>query len=259
MKTLLTVVVAAIILPASIFAQIPDTITTKNQKLDVRKIVPVKHSYAVFFTDSLGKRISSADIWDREVRLAKDAKGNNAYFFEWKWYRKDSLFFQTQGQCAFPSLELVEYSKPPSLLVRNENNTLAIKATTRAKTDTSFSIAFDGKAFTFPMDLEFFGLLPMKSVGQKFSVPFYEPGSPSYNYYTCTVIGKEQLRLQESVGVECWMLQIDYGRPDSYATFWISTASGEVLKMQEYFSGRFRYKIKLFSDTSAEAIKIPKK
>ena len=246
-------------LPAPGIAQTLDTITTKNQKLDVRKIVPVKHSYAVFFTDSVGNRTSSADIWDREIRITKNAAGKDVYAFERKWWRKDSLFFQTQGQCAFPSLELIEYSKAPSLMVKNENGTLNVKAVTRSKTDTAFTILFDGKAFTFPMDLEFFGLLPMQSVGQKFSVPFYEPGSPKYSYYTCTVVGKELLRLQENATIECWMLQIDYGRADSYATFWISTASGEVLKMQEFFSGRFRYKIKMFSDTSAEAVRVPKK
>ena len=248
-----------LLIPISGIAQTLDTITTKNQKLDVRKIVPVKHSYAVFFTDSVGNRTSSADIWDREIRITKNAAGKDVYAFERKWWRKDSLFFQTQGQCAFPSLELIEYSKAPSLMVKNENGTLNVKAVTRSKTDTAFTILFDGKAFTFPMDLEFFGLLPMQSVGQKFSVPFYEPGSPKYSYYTCTVVGKELLRLQENATIECWMLQIDYGRADSYATFWISTASGEVLKMQEFFSGRFRYKIKMFSDTSAEAVRVPKK
>ncbi len=73
------------------------------------------------------------------------------------------------------------------------------------------------------------------------------------------VVGKEPLRLQENAAIECWMLQIDYGQMGAYATFWISTATGEVLKMQEYFRGMYRYKIKLFADNSAEAVRIPKK
>lgn len=236
-----------------------DTITTKNQKLDVQKIVPVRHSYAVFFTDSTGKRTSSADIWDREIRRAKNAAGQEIVEFDWKWWRKDSLLLQTYGQCAFPSLELLEYRKEPTLLVKNENGILNVKTQTRTKTDTAFAMPFDGKAFTFPMDLELFGLLPMKSVGQRFSVPFYEPGSGKYSYYTCSVVGKEQLRLQENVGIECWMVQIDYAQFDSYATFWISIFTGEVLKMQEYFNKRYRYKIKLFSDDSADAKRVPKR
>jgi hypothetical protein len=243
-------------LPAS--AQTLDTITTKNQKLDVRKIVPVRHSYAVFFTDSTGKRTSSADIWDREIRLTKNAAGKDVYAFSWKWWRKDSLLLQTKGECAFPSLELLEYSKSPTLLVKNENGTLNVKTQTRAKADTAFTIPFDGRAFTFPMDLEFFGLLPIKSLGQRFSVPFYEPGRDEYSYYTCSVAGKEFLRLQENAAIECWLVQIDYGQMGAYATFWASAATGEVLKMQESFNGIFRYKIKLFSDDSAEAKRVPK-
>jgi hypothetical protein len=259
MQTLTIFIAVVLLATQAMGAQTLDTITTKNQKLVIKNIVPIKHSYAVFFTDSLGKRTSSADIWDREIRLTKSTTGKDVYSFEWKWYRKDSLLLQTQGQCAFPSLELIEYTKSPSLLVKNENGTLNIKTQTRTKTDTAFTAPFDGSAFTFPMDLEFFGLLPMKSVGQKFSVPFYEPGSAKYSYYTCTVVGKEPLRLQENASIECWMLQIDYGQMGAYATFWISTATGEVLKMQEYFRGMFRYKIKLFADNSAEAVRIPKK
>jgi hypothetical protein len=239
-------------------AQTLDTITAKNNKIDVRKITPIKHSYAVFFTDSTGKRTSSADIWDRELRRTKDASGKEVVEFEWKWWRKDSLLMQTKGICAFPSLELLEYTKAPTLSVKNENGTLNIKTQTRMKADTAFTMLFDGKTFTFPMDLEIFGLLPMKSVGQKFSVPFYEPGSGSHKYYTCTVVGKERLVLQENAGIDCWLLQIDYGQFGAYATFWISERTGEVLKMQESFRGIFRYKIKLFSDNSADAVRVPK-
>jgi hypothetical protein len=236
-----------------------DTITAQQQKLDIKKIVPIKHSYAVFFTDSLGNRTSSADIWDREIRLMKNTQGRDVYAFEWKWWRKDSLLLHAQGQCAFPSLEILEYSKAPTLAVKREGGMLNVKTQTRAKVDTAFTMAFDGKAFAFPMDLEFFGVLPITSVGQKFSVPFYEPGGAKYSYYTCSVVGKESLRLHEGAAVECWLFQIDYGQFGSYATFWISTATGEVLKMQEYFRGMYRYKIKLFADNSAEAVRVPKK
>lgn len=247
-----------LLISQSIHSQTLDTVTTQNNKILVKNITPIKHSYAVFFTDSTGKRITSADIWDREIRRTKNSMGKDVVEFEWSWWRKDSLLLQTKGICAYPSLELLEYSKAPTLSVKNENGTLSVKTQTRAKTDTAFSTSFDGKAFTFPMDLEIFGLLPMKSVGQKFSVPFYEPGSPSHKYYTCTVVGKERLVLQENVGIECWMLQIDYGQFGAYATFWISQNSGEVLKMQEFFRGMYRYKIKLFSDNSADAKRIPK-
>lgn len=243
-----------------VHAQSLDTITTKNLKINSKKIVPLKHSYAVFFTDSTGKRTSSADIWDRELRLgSKDASGRETIMFEWKWWRKDSLLLQTQGICAFPSLELLEYTKAPTLAVKNENGTLSVKTQTRMKTDTAFTMPFDGKAFTFPMDLEFFGLLPMKSVGQKFAVPFYEPGRGEYKYYTCTIAGKERLTLQENAGIYCWLVQIDYAQFGAYATFWVSQTSGEVLKMQESFGGNFRYKIKLFSDDSADAKRVPKR
>lgn len=50
-------------------AQTLDTITSKNQKIDVRKIVSVKHNYAT------GKRTSSADILERELRRTNNNAG----------------------------------------------------------------------------------------------------------------------------------------------------------------------------------------
>ncbi len=250
--------IASLLACPSLHAQTLDTITTKNQKIVVKNLVPIKHSYAVFFTDSIGNRTSSADIWDREIRRAKNSAGQDVIEFEWKMWRKDSLFLQTKGVCAFPSLELLEYTSAPMLAVKNTEGILNVRMQTRMKTDTTFAIPFDGTPFTFPMDLEIWGLLPIKYAGQKFSVPFYEPGRGSYKYYTCTVVGKEQLVLQGTTGIDCWMLQIDYGQSGSYATFWIAQDSGEVLKMQESFRGVYRYKIKLFSDNSANVRRIPK-
>lgn len=43
-------------------------------KINVRKIVPVKHNFAVFFTDSAGKRALSADIWGREKATSEGVK-----------------------------------------------------------------------------------------------------------------------------------------------------------------------------------------
>lgn len=251
-------IAASLLVSQVVCAQMPDTITTQNSKILVKNITPVKHSYVVFFTDSTGKRTSAADIWDREIRRTKNAAGKEVVEFDWSWWRKDSLLLQAKGICAFPSLELLEYTKTPTLAVKNENGTLSVKTQTRTKSDTAFTIPFDGQAFTFPMDLELFGLLPIKSVGQKFIVPFYEPGGAKYSYYTCSVVGKERLVLQETLGVECWMLQIDYGQMGAYANFWISQNTGEVLKMQEFFRGMYRYKIKLFSDNSADAKRVPK-
>jgi hypothetical protein len=74
---------------------------------------------------------------------------------------------------------------------------------------------------------------------------FYEPGSAASAYYPLTVLGKEDLPVGGNEMVSCWLLRIDY-KPGSFATFWIADKNRQVLKMKEFFNGRYRYKVRLF-------------
>jgi hypothetical protein len=65
------------------------------------------------------------------------------------------------------------------------------------------------------------------------------------SYHRYEVIGKEDLQLNSDVKVKCWLLKIKYS-PTSHATFWLSEQSKEVLKMQEYFNGKYRFKVRQY-------------
>jgi hypothetical protein len=226
-----------------------DTITTENLKLQWAKATSLKHSYAVFFTDSLGKRTFTADIWDREINIIKD-KGSSVYNFVWKWYSKDSLVLSAEGKCNFPSLAPQEYisfnKKKQKRQVRYEKNVAKVEGKSRkTQRDTTYQVNLNLPAFAFPMDMEILPLLPFKKIGQKFVIPFYEPGAPTAAYYTCEVMGKEDLKLTEETKLKCWLLKLVYSK-NAYAIFWISESSREVIKMQNPFKGGYRYKVKLF-------------
>ncbi len=226
-----------------------DTITTKNLKLEFSKATSIKHSYAVYFTDSLGNRTFTADIWDREISIIKD-KESPVYNFSWKWYSKDSLVLSAEGRCKFPSLEPEEYisfnKKKQKRVVRYKKNAAMVEGKSRkTQRDTTYQVDLNLYAFAFPMDMEILPLLPFKTVGQKFVVPFYEPGALNAAYYTCEVIGKEDLKVTEETKIKCWLLKLVYTK-NAYAVFWITNSSREVIKMQNPFKGGYRYKVKLF-------------
>jgi hypothetical protein len=92
-----------------------------------------------------------------------------------------------------------------------------------------------------------FPLLPYKE-GAVFKINFYDPGfeAPKNRYYS--VIGSAMLTGYDKQPIECWLLS--HGSlPSSYQVFWISKKTFEVLKLEEEYGGKFRYKIKLgFSD-----------
>jgi hypothetical protein len=231
------------------FAQV-DTINTATGKLNMAALKEGKSSYLVYFEDSVGNRIGSGNIWDRSIRFGNDGE-NKTYQFEWKWYMKDSLFATVNATGLLPSLRPLTHKadyvkRGKSAFVFNEGVVTVPDADKKDKKDSAFKVELSMPAFEFPMDLEVFPLLPFKKVNQQFAIAFYEPGSPKADYYNLTVTGKEDLPLPGGGKVNCWLLKIDYKMQGSYAIFWISDTTREVLKMKEEFRRRFRYKVKLY-------------
>jgi hypothetical protein len=234
-------------------AQVEDTINTNNLKLNIKAFKESKATYAVYFVDSAGNRKGAAHLWDRSIRFSTDAQNRKIYNFEWKWYMHDSLLSVTNATGLLSSLKPLTHKAAyfkfkvgkKSIVFNNDVATVPDEDKKDGK-DSSFRVVVDPPAFEFPMDLEIFPLLPFKNVNQKFAIAFYEPGSPKSDYYHLTVTGKEDLELPAGAKVNCWLLKIDYGQQGSYAIFWISDKTREVLKMKEEFRGRFRYKVKLY-------------
>jgi hypothetical protein len=69
-------------------------------------------------------------------------------------------------------------------------------------------------------------------------------------YYNYTVSGSETIKGTDGKMTDCWLLKINYTET-SWAIFWISKKTKEVLKMQEYFNGNYRYKVKLSTPVAA--------
>jgi hypothetical protein len=245
---LLTLVCCGFFLTAQ--AQI-DTINTASLKLNMAAFKEAKRSYAVFFEDSTGKRLTSADIWDRTIRFSKSATGQKIYEFDWTWFQKDSLLAHVTATGLLSSLAPLTheatYTKRGNRNFVFTGNTVTIPiANRRTAKDSTFNVVMNPPAFEFPMDLEILPLLPFKKIGREFALAFYEPGAPTSTYYRLTVTGKEELPISGTAKINCWLLKIDYGQQGAFATFWISDQSREVIKMREYFRGRYRYKVKLF-------------
>ncbi|MVM29392.1 hypothetical protein GO755_05055 [Spirosoma sp. HMF4905] len=247
MKQLITttfLVLIALVTQAQI-----DTINTATLKLNRSAWRDGKSSYAVFFEDSAGRRLSSADIWDRTLRRTTIA-GQSQYQFVWDWFHRDSLLAHVTATGLWPSLAPLThnavYTKRGTRSFIFQNNVVTIPdSARRTAKDSSFRVITQQAAFEFPMDLEILALLPFRRVGQQFAIAFYEPGNSSSAYYTLQVAYRQKLLLPGQATTDCWVLRIDYA-PGSSATFWISDKPREVVKMREYFRGRYRYKVKLY-------------
>lgn len=226
-----------------------DTFTTGNHHLNLKAFKPGKTSYAVFFTDTNGKRISSADIWDRTISIADGADGSKRFTFQWDWWRKDTLVSQVTAQGSLPAFNMNwhktrHYTRGNFVYQWKDGVVTIPDSAKRTAKDSAFSVTLNPLGFEFPMDLELFALIPFKKQGQEFRMAFYEPGSAKSDYYQLSVDGKEAIELGGEK-IKCWLLTIHY-RANSYATFWISDETREVMKMKEFFGRGYRYKVRMF-------------
>lgn len=245
------VMLAALLISSSAMSQAQiDTIHTNSKLLNVGAFHQQQNTYAVYWEDSLGNSISTPDLWRRSMDLVKQEDGTQLFLFDWLWYKKDSLYahIKASGKLATmkPDWHHANYFKRGKFTVAYSGNEVTIPdSAQRHPRHAEFKVILNPPAFEFPMDMELFALLPFKKVGQQFVMPFYESGSKASAYYKLTVVAKEYLTLHATSKVQCWLLRIDYA-PDSYATFWISDKPREVIKMKEYYQGKYRYKVKLY-------------
>jgi hypothetical protein len=250
MKTVLKI--ASILFCATTVAAQTDTITTDNLKLNMNALKSQKSTYVVFFVDSAGNRLNSnsGELWDRNLQIRESSANQKQYLFSWKMFRKDSLFLDMKATGLVPSFKPLthdaDYFKRGKKVYTFNDNVVTVPDKNKLTLqDSSFRFEVNPHAFEFPMDLEIFELLPFKKVNQAFVIAFYEPGSKKSKYYNYQVVAKEDLVLPGGQKVLTWLLKTEYGK-DSYAIFWISDKTREVLKMKERYRTIFRYKVKLY-------------
>ena len=236
-----------------------DTINSVNNKLIVSSIKESKKEYLVYLADSNKNRKNIGDIWKRTIKF-NNLNGKRIIEFGWEWYIKDGKLYKTvTNLCDAQTLAPI-YHKTVSNSTGDPryDRELGIKAydfvdNKMIPSDSVKDNIVAGKVpvnidipiLSWELDLETFETLPIKSVGQKFAVSFFDPSEDKPEYHIYEVTGKELLKLNTDAVIECWTLIIKYDDVN-YAKFWLSGKSKEVIKMEEYFNGFYRIKELLF-------------
>jgi len=226
-----------------------DTINAINNTLKTSKLIESKNTYLVYTENSLHEKTSSGDIWEREITFDK-IQNKDIIRFTWKWYKNDSLLSLTSNICDKQTLKplyhkltykdtlVVAYDFKDGFLVPTDS------------IDNNYVKNYPKRALTIPVinweqDLETLPLLPIKNIGQKFCISFFDVNEKEPAYHTYEVTGEDTLKFTKDISANCWLLKINYSDVN-YSLFWLSKQSLEVLKMEEYFNGNYRYKVKLY-------------
>lgn len=226
-----------------------DTINAKNHKLKLDNLKESKTEYLVYFTDSVLNRKGTGDIWQRAVKFG--TRNNHSIVeFDWQWLRHDSLLADITNICDRNTLAPIFHKavyKKGGVYAFNYENDYMIPADTVPNNQALKlkKIPLNIPIISWEEDMETYALLPIHKVGQTFDIAFFDPNETEATYHRYKVIGKESLELNNDTKENCWLLRIDYDK-SSYATFWLTEKSKEVVKMKEYYNGSYRFKIRLY-------------
>lgn len=240
----LVLILCCLLLQQTALSQI-DTIKPAQEKLLSKGLSSSTANYLVYWEDEKQQVTGPIDLWKRELKVQ-----GNTYHFNWTWYRNDSLYAQISSngnaQTMEPANYQANYFKKGKISFQFRDQTVTVPDSLQSSEKSrSFKVSLNPPAFAFPMDLEILSLLPYKKVGQKFALPFYEPGSNQSAYYEVSLIRKERLSLPGAALLSCWVIRLTYAA-NSYAEFWIANKQQQVVKMREFYQGKYRYKVKIY-------------
>ena len=106
-----------------------------------------------------------------------------------------------------------------------------------------FNKSFDEYNLNWHSDLFIFTVLPYKE-NRSFKINFYDPGVGKSKEVIYDITGSELLSTYSGKKLDCWVMQYKYPGND-YQRFWIDKKNKVVVKEEDFFGGKYRFKIKM--------------
>ena len=249
-------------LPALLFfsfgvhAQKTDTVKIDVSNVNTKVLLNGVHRYLVYFKNGKDSSRTRYQMWTRKIdRITYQNKPAISVTQEWE--NNDTVIHTVYTVCDEKTFAPLYHeawtrgsgnssfdftAKKASYL----NVALTDEDTARQRKGMwgAFKKALDEPyVLDWHLDLETFPILPYKE-NTTFLINFYDPGFPAPKYQAYTVSGSGVLTGYDNQKIDCWLLQ-HQGSATSTETFWISKKTKEVLRLEQEFGGKYRYKIKL--------------
>ncbi len=219
-----------------------------NNILKLDRLKEGTNVYLVYFQDSIDGPKYNMELWERSIK--KD-ESRNVYQFSWDRFFSKGTYINYEIEAGSENFKPIS----EKILLHNdkenlnniskrhfiyENGNMTTHANPKFHNGKTFEKENAGNAFNWEMDMETFGMLPLKE-GVDFDIKFYHPGSKTPpKYYKYSVVRSESILLNEQA-YDCWVLYVEYpGHGKS--EFWIDKKSFITLKMEELYDGKYRFK-----------------
>jgi hypothetical protein len=233
----------------SCFAQV-DTISVKNNNLQTKYIVESASTYLNWAKDAKSGLVSSISISKRKVHLqtlgGKDVivvlqhkLNNDSSKLKFIYTVSDRQTFETMYDYVQSADGVEAYDYRGGEIIGSD--------TVKSNTKGGFNLKFHEIPYCLELDLETVSALPIKDIGQKMAVCFYQPGREKLpKFQLIKVTGQEQLPTTNGKTSDCWVLKLTIDSED-YDLFWISKRKHEFLKLESHSPTDTFYKVKLFN------------
>ena len=248
-----TLCVAGLLLASAAIAQ-QDTVKITADMVNTKVLNKGTNRYLVYFKMGKDSSRSNFQLWSRSVDYI-DYQGKKAIAVTQEWEDNSKVIHRVYSVCDqktfapfFQESEWVGRTKTRFDFLKKEGY---IKDTLLTSTDTArakkqpylaFQQALNEYVLNWHLDLEVFPILPYKN-GRTFLINFYDPGFTAPALQAYTVTGSATIRGYDDQEIDCWLLT--HTSNNNKEIFWVSKKTKEVLKLEQEFAGRYRYKIKL--------------
>jgi hypothetical protein len=231
-----------------------DTVTINADMINAKLLKPVENRYLVYFKMGKDSSRTRYQLWTRKIEHLQ-YEGREAISVTQEWEDNDTVIHRVYSVCekkSFAPLFQESWWKTigsssfdflhKNAFVQNMPLTEADTSVARKKMLAAFTSAIDQYVLNWHLDLEVFSLLPFRQY-TTFLINFYDPGFSAPRLVAYTVTGSGHLTGYDNRQVDCWLLEHTDG--NSHEIFWINKKTKEVLKLEQQFGKRFRYKLKL--------------
>jgi hypothetical protein len=249
MKKYLILFLLALYCTVALYAQ-TDTVYPGSKHLNTAVLQPGLRQYLVYHQWPQFNRMLQFSYWMRDISI-EQKNGETVFVIRQHWYTTDTSRYRSflSLNSTKDFMPLYHSSKGDGKVAAYNWGSAGIRGadTVEGNAQQDFELAFDRPNFNWHLDIETFEMLPL-AAGKTFAIHFYDAGLSPPQFVLYKVSGSELLHTLDKRQVDCWKLVTtgtdNKGKAYSQ-TFWISKKGHELLKEEDVFDGRYRYKIKL--------------
>jgi hypothetical protein len=251
-KLIFTVAIAFSLIVQCAEAQKKDTVTISAANLRFDGLKYGKASYLVYNKKAKDSPAEGIYMVNINVALVK-YKQKPAIEISQQWDGKDTIIHRAytilngtdfSTRLHQTSWKGLRYSTTFDFDTRKVSFEGSIADSNKVKIISAFDESFTNYNLNWHSDLFIFTRLPFKA-NRSFRINFFDPGAGKPTEEIYSVIGNDELMTIAGKKISCWVMQRMGKTAGSYQKFWVDKKTRLVLKEEDLFNNRYRFKLKL--------------